>query len=82
MFLKNWLMNIKSKVTQTRKAMAGYGSVIDMALALLIFAGLGVSAITSIETANTTGWSANTLLMWGFTGVLIVIGFIKKFVLD
>ena len=53
--------------------------LIDGVLGLFIFGSIGVAAITTIETANTDGWSATTIVLWGVVGVFAILGFVKKY---
>lgn len=56
--------------------MAGF--VIKLAVALLILSGIGVAAITQIETADTSGWGTNTVLIFGFVGIIAVLAILVK----
>jgi putative effector of murein hydrolase LrgA (UPF0299 family) len=50
----------------------------EMIFSLFLLGSLGVAAITTIETANTTGWSVTLIVVWGLIGVMFVLGIVYK----
>jgi hypothetical protein len=52
--------------------------VIGLSIALFFLAAIGVAAVTQIETADTSGWGPNTVILWGLIGVSVVIAFVVK----
>lgn len=56
------------------------GVIISLAVGLAVLAAAVPNAITSIETANTTGWSSGTVAIWGILGLVVVAGLLLVFV--
>lgn len=61
------------------KQRRGIGSIsltgiIMLAVGLLVAAAIVPTAITDIENANTTGWDASTVTIWGLIGTFAAIG--------
>jgi putative effector of murein hydrolase LrgA (UPF0299 family) len=49
-----------------------------MIFSLFLLGSLGVAAITTVETANTTGWNPTVIIVWGLIGVMFVLGVVYK----
>lgn len=50
----------------------------EMIFALFLLGSLGVAAITTIETANTDGWSPTTIVVFGLITIMFVLGVVYK----
>jgi len=59
-----------SKFLSNEKAEAG--KVIEFAITVIIVAAIIPAALVAIFGANTTGWDAATIAIWGIIGVIIV----------
>jgi len=57
----------------------GANEIVTLVIAIFILAALLPSAMTSIFAANTTAWSATTILMWGILPVIIIAVIVLKF---
>ncbi len=53
--------------------------LMEMIISLFILGSVGVAAITTIATANTTGWGATTITMWGIVGTMAILAIVYKF---
>jgi len=53
--------------------------IFEMVFALFLLGSIGVAAVTTIETANTSGWGDTTIVVWGLVGVMAILGVVYKF---
>lgn len=51
-------------------------SLIGLVIFLFVLAAIGPDAISEVENANTTGWDASAIALWGILGTVIVAGFV------
>lgn len=50
--------------------------IVGIFLTIIMAAALVPSALTSFNAANTTGWSAEQLALWGVIGILVIVAII------
>jgi len=78
--VKKIVRNVKDIVDfsiDTASAVSG-NEIVTIVIAIFILAAMLPAAITALFGANTTGWSATTILMWGLLPVIIVAVIILK----
>ena len=51
--------------------------IIDKAIGIFIVAAIVPAAMTSLNSANTSGWNATQVALWGLVGVLVIVGIFK-----
>lgn len=58
--------------------MMSTGAIIGLVIGVVILAALLPTAITAINDANTTGWNATQLAIWGILGLIILAVVVMK----
>jgi RsiW-degrading membrane proteinase PrsW (M82 family) len=56
--------------------------IIDKATDIFLVGALVPAGLSMLYDANTTGWDATTIVLWGVCGIMIVVGLFKKFTSD
>ena len=64
---------ISKFAVSTKASSGGAGTVVMLFIIAVLAANLLPSAISSLETANTTGWSTGTAAMWALLGLFVVL---------
>lgn len=67
--------NIKGFLKEA-KASVSADNIIKISIALFILAAILPSAITTLATTNTTGWSSATVTVWNIIPLVVVAGFV------
>jgi len=58
------------------------GAAIGLCISLVVVAAVATTAISAIATANTTGWDAGSIAIWGVLGIAVVGGIVARYVWD
>lgn len=67
---------IAFKERSAASTMISVSGLIGMVILLFVAAALLPDAITEIEDANTTGWDASAIALWGIVSIVVVAAFI------
>ena len=67
---------VKNKVVSFLKNTRGdsiMNKVVELSIALIVFAIIGVLAISTLADANTTGWGATTVTIYGYLPIFFIL---------
>lgn len=55
------------------------GQIVGVSVALLVFSAIGITALNSTVQANTTGWGATNIALYGLIVLAAILGFVYHF---
>jgi len=80
--IKNYLVAVKNYIMEPTKvnedAMLGAREIIITVIGVYVLASLLPSAVASMNAANTSGWTATQIAIWGVTSIVILAVVIMK----
>lgn len=69
----------KFKEDVSAKTGISTGTIVGLAVALLVFSAIGITALNSTIQANTTGWGVTNIALYGLIVLAAILAFVYHF---
>lgn len=67
------------KYDEDAKSSISTGQIVGLAVALLVFSAIGITALNSTIQANTSGWSTTNVALYGLIVLAAILAFVYHF---